>query len=335
MLAECRKFKAGFTLIELLVVVAIIALLIGILLPSLGAAREHARAAACGANLRAVGQGIAGYQTEYSGIFPAAYIYSGQSFKGYNQLPTAPDNGYIHWSSFIYGEGRMAAKAFMCQAFDRGGLAATNPNTDKTRGGDPANADDSLSADETATPDQQAPRMAYTLNEALCPRNKWVVGFGDPPAARVYQYVKDVQVDGLATTILGTEFTTVRDAVVGTGECSGQPVIKSHRPVSGFYSPGASPSYNVYSVNNPYLRVEKGKTLIVPTANDSSPASALQWVGRNHGTGSYLSKKTNFLYADGHVELKKLEETVYPFEWGKLFYSLSPNTDLTLNATGP
>lgn len=49
------KRKNGFTLIELLVVVAIIAVLIALLLPALGQAREVAKAAVCLSNLK---QGI-------------------------------------------------------------------------------------------------------------------------------------------------------------------------------------------------------------------------------------------------------------------------------------
>ncbi len=62
--------RSAFTLIELLVVVAIIALLISILLPSLKCAREKARAAKCGVQLRALSRGVQTYSTENNSWFP-------------------------------------------------------------------------------------------------------------------------------------------------------------------------------------------------------------------------------------------------------------------------
>lgn len=56
--------KKAFTLIELLVVVAIIALLIAILLPSLGRAREMARRSMCASNLRQLGLALNTYAQE-------------------------------------------------------------------------------------------------------------------------------------------------------------------------------------------------------------------------------------------------------------------------------
>lgn len=64
------KRSRGFTLIELLVVVAIIALLVSILLPSLSRARELARRSICQANLKSIGNAIAMYQTENKDSFP-------------------------------------------------------------------------------------------------------------------------------------------------------------------------------------------------------------------------------------------------------------------------
>lgn len=61
------KIKA-FTLIEILVVISIISMLMAMLLPCLGAARERAKRVACMANLRSIGQGIYVYANDSDGI---------------------------------------------------------------------------------------------------------------------------------------------------------------------------------------------------------------------------------------------------------------------------
>lgn len=62
---KVRSTRSGFTLIELLVVIAIIALLVGILLPTLSKARKIARMTICGSNLKMFGTGSFSYATDF------------------------------------------------------------------------------------------------------------------------------------------------------------------------------------------------------------------------------------------------------------------------------
>jgi prepilin-type N-terminal cleavage/methylation domain-containing protein/prepilin-type processing-associated H-X9-DG protein len=70
--------RHGFTLIELLVVVAIIAVLMGILLPSLGAARKKSKSARCLSNVRGLSATMQTYIAEYSNLLP--YVYKPDNF---------------------------------------------------------------------------------------------------------------------------------------------------------------------------------------------------------------------------------------------------------------
>ncbi len=74
-----RREKSGFTLLELLVVIAIIALLIGILVPSLASARQVARSTACASNVRQMMTAVLGYAYDFEDVLPSASSYNSSS----------------------------------------------------------------------------------------------------------------------------------------------------------------------------------------------------------------------------------------------------------------
>lgn len=327
----------GFTLVELLVVIGIIAVLIGILLPVLSKAREAGNTIKCAANLRSVGQGMMLYVSENKGTYPAAYIYEGMIIQNGKQTPDAAVNGYVHWSAFLYGDrskvgdssiflGVSGWDAFTCPSIDKGGLPPTNTYS--------GNLDDGQANDNGAgVVDWQAPRLAYTVNEAICPRNKFVLGFQG--ARRAYQFVRAGSVRNAAETVLATEWNPNWRIVADSGRSNpNDSVCKSHRPVHGFK--GLAGELNMdqippdpFSGRPTYTRCSTSDLTNSPEPGDSA-TTRLDWVGRNHGKkrDGFDDRRSNFLYCDGHVETKSVKETLEPFQWGEVFYSLNPHGDI-------
>ncbi len=67
---SARRQRSGFTLVELLVVIALLALLISLLLPALGGAREQTWMTVCGSRLRTVGIGTLLYAGTNASYLP-------------------------------------------------------------------------------------------------------------------------------------------------------------------------------------------------------------------------------------------------------------------------
>lgn len=98
---------AGFTLIELLVVISIIALLIAILLPALGQARQVAQSTRCLANMQQQGIASAVYQNDYDFLTPPNWsTIEREPFSLVNSLIFGDDTWGYQAAYFEYGGTR-------------------------------------------------------------------------------------------------------------------------------------------------------------------------------------------------------------------------------------
>jgi prepilin-type N-terminal cleavage/methylation domain-containing protein/prepilin-type processing-associated H-X9-DG protein len=96
--------RVGFTLIEVLVVVAIIALLVSILLPSLAKAKEQARAAVCGSGEAQICKSMAMYTTEQKEWIPGCPMTTGNYW-----VKNYPSKA---WDPTLVGFNRFAVEWF-------------------------------------------------------------------------------------------------------------------------------------------------------------------------------------------------------------------------------
>ncbi|MGD9689231.1 MAG: type II secretion system protein [Phycisphaerales bacterium] len=325
--------RRGFTLIELLVVIAIIALLVGILLPSLAGARKEARAIKCATNARSVVQAVVSYTADYKDLIPPAYVYGAeQTGTAWNIAAQQGEDflgpeGYVHWSGFLFdqssaagqGSGGLPQEAFTCPDVPMGGAPSTNPGPDAglENGQQPANAQ---------AWDRQAQRMAYAGNAAIFCRNKFSGG-----TRRLNRLVKAGEVQLPSKTITVCEYLVWNGTWQGLMSGS---TMKSHRPITPFV--GGSTGQDVYSEptlgsvpryfypnwrNNIYPNERLGPGMI------QDPNTNLNAVGRHHpGTGiggGNFGGIANFAFLDGHVERLHVIDTIEKRLWGDKFYSIT------------
>jgi prepilin-type N-terminal cleavage/methylation domain-containing protein/prepilin-type processing-associated H-X9-DG protein len=149
----------GFTLIELLVVISIIALMVGILLPALGAARESARAAVCLSNMRQVGTTCVLYATDSDDWIPAISI------------PVADGEGYLQGPDGF--EAAMHQMSYLVLTYQTGGDEWSCPSDEKLRAGS------STSIRAVGRKDRPPGQITYSYNQNLAlPRSDKYVYYG-------------------------------------------------------------------------------------------------------------------------------------------------------------
>lgn len=146
-LTRSWRRPCGFTLIELLVVVAIIALLIGVLLPALGSARESAKYSQCSNNMRQLVIALNTYASDYRGKFPPV-------------LDLAPDPDTHKLSIMWYDEFRLEP---YLQQIDRSNLSPSNTKNNTLGGG------------VMTCPNHPSAGRSYTMNFWAASAGSWRV----------------------------------------------------------------------------------------------------------------------------------------------------------------
>lgn len=224
------RARRAFTLIELLVVISIIALLIAILLPALGAARESARASVCLGNMRSSGQGIYTYATDNKEFLPGPNT-SGSDLTALNNAYTFKNNSEeptqnFDWVSPTLGNGLGLVSdrsARVQQIFEEEFRCPSNNATYDEQ------AFGSLTVPDTVPTSSYSMNTSFMVNWGPFPggnppdiyQRNWITAVINPSVNDPYQFGKITNASSKAIVMEGARYVNA-----GSGEISFNGAVK-------------------------------------------------------------------------------------------------------------
>lgn len=322
--------KKAFTLIELLVVIAIIAILAAMLFPVYAQAKTSAKKTTDLSNVKQLGLSILIYASDNDDILPSAYFH-----RAFNPALGGTRGGYVHWSGMVMPYVK-SQEMFVSPGDKISGHGPTCFASANNNGGKgwpsgqqadrcPVNADT-----PPGTPqlngfiiDEQVPRLSYTVNSAVMPRNRNILDM----QAGVHVISQSV-LDSVSGTImiagLVDNLSCLNGQSLGTGLRN-----SSHRSTNAASRDAANQlqylgentdasTSPLYALN--YQQMGVGANDLFTTCQ-TNPVGTLPLI--TYHSARRWNEGDNYGMADGSAKFSKFAATINPskYLWGPRMYT--------------